>query len=61
MSEIIPRVPPPSLPPYPRTVILTDLRLTISHQKLNQKNVFYFNEYKMVRYDDIRVKIQAGT
>ena len=34
MSEIIPRVPPPSLPPYPRTVILTDhIRPTISHQK----------------------------
>ena len=60
---------PPSLPPSSlHTVILTDhIRPTILDQKQGNdvkakpKNVFYFNDYKMVRYDDIRVKIQPGT
>ena len=64
MSEIIPRVPPPPL----HTVILTDhIRPTILDQKQGNdvkakpKNVLYFNGYEMVRYDDIRAKIQPGT
>ena len=61
-------VSPLPLPASPHTVILTDhirhrptiLEPDINDVKIGQKFIS-FNYYKLVRYDDIRVKIHPGT